>query len=125
MPTCVESAGDDRLWKGVGEKKQVQQSGAMRTGLLDGKKAAIPGIFTARFRFFLKKREVFLCFQVLIFRGSDLFGGGLLILVIGYLGCCFFFSPSWDWRRRGRARARFLLRSNFWGLAGLGDSVFG
>lgn len=75
MPTCVESAGDDRLWKGVGEKKQVQQSGAMRTGLLDGKKAAIPGIFTARFRFFLKKREVFLCFQVLVFRGSDLFGG--------------------------------------------------
>lgn len=49
MPTCVESAGDDRLWKGVGEKKQVQESGAMRTGLLDETKAAIPGIFTALF----------------------------------------------------------------------------
>lgn len=49
MPTCVESAGDDRLWKGVGEKKQVQESGAMRTGLLDEKNTAIPGIFTALF----------------------------------------------------------------------------
>lgn len=55
MPTCVESAGDNRLWKGEREKKQVQQwrGEAMRSGLLDEKKVAIPGIFTALFFFFL------------------------------------------------------------------------
>lgn len=76
MPTCVVSAGDDRLWKGVGEKKQVQQSGAMRTGLLDEKKSCYPGYFYSSLSHFLKKRELFLCFLMLVFRGSDLFGGG-------------------------------------------------
>lgn len=77
----------------VGEKKQVQQSGAMRTGLLDGKNSCYPGYFYSSLSHFLKKRELFLCFLVLVFRGAQicLGGGGLLILVIGYLRCCFFF----------------------------------
>lgn len=77
MPTCVVSAGDDRLWKGVGEKKQVQQSGAMRTGLLDGKNSCYPGYFYSSLSHFSKKRELFLCFLVLVFRGlRSVWGGG-------------------------------------------------
>lgn len=77
MPTCVVSAGDDRLWKGVGEKKQVQQSGAMRTGLLDGKNSCYPGYFYSSLSHFLKKKGTVSLFPGAGFSGlRSVWGGG-------------------------------------------------
>lgn len=78
MPTCVESAGDERLWKGGKEKKQVQQSGAMRASLLDRKNSWYPGYFCSSIlRAEGEKKESVSTFlsQVLYYGGMRSVGG--------------------------------------------------
>lgn len=74
MPTCVESAGDDRLWKGVGEKKQVQESGSNEDRSSRRKKGSYPGYLYSSL-FFEQEGAVSLFPDAdFFFRGVDLLG---------------------------------------------------